>query len=336
MNDLVELKEAWGEPEPPSHAAHRAARAALMRQVAGERVPASTLRRAHRPGVRLGWLSGGTAVTAALAAAVAFAFAPATTHPSHAPGHASGTVANQSYSQLSGQQVLLAAATVAESRPVITGAYWHVKEQAYNENLGRLQTLDSWTTHDGTEYTMPEGYSGVSKAVIGDGYHVGGSSLSFGQLQQLPTDPGALKEWITDSYLHPTRWSANSGGANQPPVAASDIPVSELPGAVTVGLSGLLFEVPAPPAVRAAAFRALASMPNVTNLGTTDGGVTLRISFPPPAADKFPNGKLPAGAGEERLVVDPTTSTLLSTTNYQGTTRVLLAESTNDMPKVIS
>jgi hypothetical protein len=77
-------------------------------------------------------------------------------------------------------------------------------------------------------------------------------------------------------------------------------------------------------------------MPNVTDLGTMDDGQALRISFPPPAADKYPNGKLPKGADEMKLVIDPTTSMLLSTTSYQGTIKIITAEWTNEMPKVIS
>ena len=77
-------------------------------------------------------------------------------------------------------------------------------------------------------------------------------------------------------------------------------------------------------------------MPNVTSLGTMDGGQALRISFPSPQADKYPNSKVPAGAGEVRLVIDPATSLLLSTTNYQGTIKIITAEWTNEMPKVIS
>jgi hypothetical protein len=66
-----------------------------------------------------------------------------------------------------------------------------------------------------------------------------------------------------------------------------------------------------------------------------EGGQALRISIPAPAADKFPGGKVPAGADEIRMVIDHTTSMLLSESNYQDTVKILTAEWTNDMPQVV-
>jgi hypothetical protein len=109
-----------------------------------------------------------------------------------------------------------------------------------------------------------------------------------------------------------------------------------MPGIIAMALGKLLWDVPVSPAVRAAALRALASMPNVTSLGRVDGGEALRISFPPPAADKYPGGKLPDGADHLTLVIDPATSMLVSFTNYQGTILVLGAEWTYEMPRVIT
>jgi len=53
---------------------------------------------------------------------------------------------------------------------------------------------------------------------------------------------------------------------------------SVLPGYVLTTLVRLLTDLPVPPAVRAAAFRALASMPSVTSLGPADGGQALLIT----------------------------------------------------------
>ncbi len=108
-----------------------------------------------------------------------------------------------------------------------------------------------------------------------------------------------------------------------------------MPTLVLWGLCHLLWEVPTPPAVRSAALRALATMPNVTNLGAVDGGQALRFSFAPMAADKFPDGKLPPGSGELTVVIDPDTATLISYTTYQGTTRILAAGWTDDRPERI-
>jgi hypothetical protein len=287
-----------------------------MRQIAAAGTPVPAPKPLHRRGARFAWLSGAAAMTSALAATFAFAFAPGTTQPDQA-------------TQVSGQQILLAAATVAEDKPAGTGAYWHVKKSdpvpSWTDGSTRMQILNEWTAHDGTEYVMPENATGVFQTTKRGGFQVGASHLTYGQLEQLPTDPAALKAWITDSFSHPSGQGA----------LKADISAEAMPGRVANSLSQLLWAVPAPPAVRAAALRALASMPSVTNLGPMDGGQALRISFPPPPTDNFPNGKLPAGAGEIRLVIDPETSMLLSQTNYQGTFKILTAEWTNEMPKVV-
>ncbi|MCO5986686.1 hypothetical protein NE235_11290 [Actinoallomurus spadix] len=71
---------------------------------------------------------------------------------------------------------------------------------------------------------------------------------------------------------------------------------------ISGGLTGLLAMTPAPPAVRAAAFRALASLPEVRNLGRVDGGQGLLITD---------NG------ATIKLVLDPATSRIRSST-YTG------------------
>jgi hypothetical protein len=148
------------------------------------------------------------------------------------------------------------------------------------------------------------------------GFSVGGQLLTLERLEGLPTDPDKLTTWMTNSYLR----------RNGP---------EQMPTLVPWGLSHLLWEVPAPPAVRSAALRALATMPNVTNLGAVDGGQALRFSFAPMAADKFPDGKLPPGSGELTVVINPDTATLVSFTTYQGTHRILGAGWTDDLPPII-
>jgi hypothetical protein len=322
MNDLSDLRDAWGQPDPPSQTAYSAARADLMRQIGADGSPVAAPKPRHRRGVRLAWLTGATALTAAVAAVTVFAFTPDTTRTGQQAGQASGELP----SQLSGQQILLAAATVAEAKPAATGTYWHLKV-SFPDHLSTGDTLidNTWTTHDGTTYAMLQDGIGVVLTGDGQGFQVGGSHLTYEQIKQLPTDPAALKAWITDSFTHPP--------AGQP---VPEIPAAAIPETVAGGLSVLLWQAPAPPAVRAAAFRALASMPNVTNLGTMDGGQALRVSFASSAADKLPGGKLPAGAEDGlRLVINPTTSMLLSQTNFQGTVKILTAEWTNQMPKVV-
>ena len=102
-----------------------------------------------------------------------------------------------------------------------------------------------------------------------------------------------------------------------------------------MSLSELLYQVPAPPAIRAAAFRALAAMPDVTKLGQASGDVVLRISFPPPPANKFPSGKVPAGYDEIKLIIDASALTVHAISDYTGTTTILAARWTNTLPTVI-
>jgi hypothetical protein len=309
MIDITELKDGWGEPEPPSPAARSAARAALMREITATRASEPAPR---RPGRRLGRLVGGTVVTAA-AAALVVALGPA--EPG-GPGE-QATRSTPPLDGLSGRQVLLRAARVAHARPAGTGAYWHVDQEIPVPSSRRpVQRYNDWTSRDGVRYSMPDGHPGVSRIVAETGFPVGGSLLTLERVEGLPTDPDELTTWITDSYLP----------GNGP---------EHLAGLVPEALSRLLWEVPAPPAVRSAALRALATTPNVTNAGVVDGGRALRVFFAPPAADKFPDGKLPPGAGEMTLVIDPDTATLVSHTTYQGTTRILGTGWTDDLPEII-
>jgi hypothetical protein len=174
------------------------------------------------------------------------------------------------------------------------------------------------------------------------GFGVGFSHLTYAQIQNLPADPAALTAWITRSYHHPSvAVSTPPPGAVPPgpkPPRGVAAPPSrrDIPGEAALSLSDLLGEDPAPPALRAAAFRALAAMPDVTKLGQAHGNVTLRISLHDDEANKWPRGKVPPGAGEVRLVISTSTLTLRSWSNYQGTVTILAAEWTNSRPPVVS
>ena len=110
-----------------------------------------------------------------------------------------------------------------------------------------------------------------------------------------------------------------------------------LPGYVLTTLVRLITDMPVPPAVRAAAFRALASMPNVTSLGSADGGQALLITGPPPPAINRPGVKVPRGqvpAGDTELIIDTTTAQVRSIMTSQSTETVVSEGWTNQMPKV--
>lgn len=108
--------------------------------------------------------------------------------------------------------------------------------------------------------------------------------MTLDQLRALPTDPAALKAWIADALAHSdARTSAGKLTADDRKLFA------------TLSLVSLVSTVPAPPEVRAAAFRALATDPDVQDGGEVPGGHTLLIK----------------DAG--RLVVDPKTGRINGT-----------------------
>jgi hypothetical protein len=212
-----------------------------------------------------------------------------------------------------------------------TGRYWYVDELA--SGSADKMTTQSWYTHDGTVYTMIPQDKRVFLASPHAGFSVGASSLTYQQIRQLPTNPAALTAWITRSFARPSDPPATPGGA--PRAVYSPPPRADISSAVAISLSELLDQIPAPRAVRAAAFRALAAMPDVTKLDEVGGDVVLRISAPALPAGKFPGGKVPAGTGEIRLMIDASTLTLHAWSDYTGTITVLASRWTNTLPRII-
>jgi hypothetical protein len=119
-------------------------------------------------------------------------------------------------------------------------------------------------------------------------FRLGGPDVSFEQLQNLPTKPDALKAWIADALKHSdVRTSAGRPDATMQKQFVFN------------GLISLVSQLPAPPKVRAAAFRAIASYPNVKSIGKVKGGG---------------QGLLISLLGTQaRLVVDPATSRVRDT-----------------------
>jgi hypothetical protein len=308
MDEMTAVRDGWSMPEPPTAIAHDAARAALLRQISGgpQVVPQRTGRRWR---VGLVWLTSGTAVTAAAVAAVVLALGAQTGTLQQSNRDENG----MNSGSVSAQQVLLAAADAAQAQPNDTGAYWHTKETSLDPVNNIWVAEEYWISRSGNGFHKMSTQQGA-QAIVQPDFQVGGSRLTFAQLQQLPTDPTGLTESITKSFNR------------------RDIPDDALPGEVAFALSRLLWEVPAPPAVRAAAFRAFAKMPNVTNIGAQDGGTALKVTFPPEPANKH-GGKVPEGSDHMIIVIDTKDATVLSYTNYQGTVKFSEIGWTNDAPK---
>jgi len=236
-------------------------------------------------------IGAGLVATAAVAAGVVVVTRPAA--PVETPPRAVAPVET-------GPAVLLAAATAAERAHVGTGKYWHTTTK-----VGKA-TWEYWTTTDGQEWYRGENTHGKAEPMprarpirIN-----GGDDVTLSTILTLPPDPAALRAWLTAGLTR------------------HGLPANQLGFAVLGGLIGLVSTVPSPPAVRAAAFRAIAAYPGVHALD--DRSV-----------------RLPGGG---RLVVDPATGQVDSSsvfldwtgkpaTNGNGDTYAVSGEWTDDLPK---
>ncbi|MDN3358895.1 CU044_5270 family protein [Actinomadura sp. DC4] len=159
----------------------------------------------------------------------------------------------------SGRQILLAAATIAAARPAGSGAYWHVKTVYRNPRLSKF--IESWTRKDGRQYVRNGSKRPVRVGGERTAFSIFSMDLTFEQIQSLPTDPAALKAKITEDERG---MAGHVVGPGRDPLMVQS-------------LTELLARVPAPPKVRATAFRALAGLPGVSRAGSTPDGQTLLI-----------------------------------------------------------
>lgn len=132
-----------------------------------------------------------------------------------------------------------------------------------------------------------------------------GHGLTFGQLQRLPEDPDALRDWLVGITRHDLDPSASAAVVNFN---------------VDDELANLLVDFPVPPGVRAAAYRALADMPHVTSIGPTRdelgrAGVGIEIAQGVGRFVVLGDGSpvvAPAGELTRTLIIDPDTSHVLA------------------------
>jgi len=246
---------------------------------------------------RTGLLAGGIGLTAAALAAAVVVASGALTVPGRPPA-----VAYHDSGRLSARQILLAAATAAAAWPEDSGTYWYVK-QIWSQP-GYQETDEIWTPHSGNPEWIWAGKKTndrVVKIPVTPGFGLAGAPgtfrqlelmppqpqrvikarqrlikarrslhgsvpgmVTFGQLQKLPANPAALKAWIVAFNRNFLR---NGGGVGPAHLG------------VFLSLTNLVAVLPAPPGVRAAAFRALATLPDVTSLGPVQGGQGLRLAL---------------------------------------------------------
>jgi hypothetical protein len=123
-------------------------------------------------------------------------------------------------------------------------------------------------------------------------YVIGGSDLTAAQIRDLPTDPGRLQVWMIDSLLR----------------RSPEMTASELSEGIFHAMINLLYQAPNTPALRAAAYRLLADLPGLRDLGTvTDpkgragNAVTMLTNEEAAGVRQADTG----GPREVRLIFDP-------------------------------
>jgi hypothetical protein len=265
MNDLQTLRAALAPREVPQDVVDRSRHRLQNRMLTGRR-------RRVRPLA----LGAGLVATAA-AAAVVVVTLPGAPAPTPVPAPRPQAVAPV----VTGTQVLLAAATVAEHAPADSGKYWHVK------TASEKQAYENWYSADGHMWFRGAKSSGRLMALGSSPLRLAGTTATFEQLRTLPTDPAALRDWLVNAIAH--------SGAR---TSAGPLTAEDRERELLLSMVSLVSTLPAPPAVRAAAFRAIAAYPGVQDLGAVPGGRGFMLP------------------GNYRLVVDPATGRVNRTSMY--------------------
>ena len=257
MNDLQTVY-ALLNPDDPAQDVIDRSRHQLQVRIRGGR---TSRNRTAWLGVGIGGLAAAAAVTVAIAAI------PAT--PVNGPPA----------KVVSGQDILLQAAVAAERSPQGTGRYWYVKVTVEGGNRPSA-TYENWVKPDGHLWSRGAKTKGKVMSLGVNRpkpFSLVAVDLTLEQLRALPTDPDALKAWIAEATKH-----------TDARTSAGKFTAADQERATFESLISLVSTLPAPPQVRAAAFRAIAAYPGVRNLGPVPGGQGLQL----PDHD-------------QRLVVDP-------------------------------
>ncbi|MFG1644735.1 CU044_5270 family protein [Amycolatopsis sp. NPDC049252] len=260
MNDLQTLRAALTPDEPAQDVVERSRHRLQNHMLTGRRK-------------RTGLIAVGVGVlAAAVAAGVVVATLPGT--PAQAPSQAVAPA-------VTGQQVLLAAATVAEHAPAGTGKYWHIR------TASDKQVYEYWFTSDGHMWFRGAKTAGKVMPLGLYPLRLAAAEVTFEQLRTLPTDPAALRDWLVNAIAH--------SGAR---TSAGPLTASDRERELLLSMVSLVSTLPAPPAVRAAAFRSIAAYPGVQDLGSVPGGRGFLLPR------------------DYRLVVDPATGRINRTSMY--------------------
>jgi len=190
------------------------------------------------------------------------------------------------------RSVLLALAAKAESQPLASGRYWHLKGDLWMgsgdqtpQNLGG----EYWLTRAGQQWNRTVHARKLMKSSGKKAFDLCGTRVSYQRFLELPTTPDTLRSHMEKVLFdRPT---------------ASSIHPDKRGVFLTSCLIKLVASVPAPPKTRAAAFRVLAELPDLEELGVQEdrlgrSGTAIRFRD---AAD------------ENQMIVDLDTTTVLET-----------------------
>ena len=250
-------------------------------------------------------LAGATAVVIGLASVLSGGPGPTGTR-----GPAGGE-----YPPESGQQILLAAANSAAHASPQPGRYWHLRqiEGAYSiTNFSRDPVDGNWIAFKtlsndwyarssaGRSWHTDQPLGPGPRSGPGDSWTIGQTindlHLTVAQILRLPTDPGRLRSALVrlDSPLR------------------RPLPVDD---GYLFGTVSELLRAPAPPQVRAAAYRMLAQMPEVRSVGLVRdplGRTGEGIYFYDPSSLPLTGTAEPTSVTETLMLIKPSTGTLLA------------------------
>jgi hypothetical protein len=169
-------------------------------------------------------------------------------------------------SRASAAEVLLGAARQAESAASADGVYWHIRSIDSIDNGRTKSTVDHqlWQRKDGTLWAADD--ADPARQIQGSSFTLCDKEVDYAALRSLPTEPDALRAALEDATLH--------GDDGTVPADAQDRFVTDC----TIGL----LTMPVSNAVRAAAYRSLAALPDTENLGPTtdrEGRTGIELSF---------------------------------------------------------
>jgi hypothetical protein len=365
MNEFDVLRKAFPEADGPTPEATEAAR----RQVE-ELIHQARPARSFTSFVRAGWL--GTAVTAAtaLVAVVGLGGALVVGRGGGGGSLPSGPTTTTAPRLTAAAEVLIAAAARQEKDEKVSGKYYRVRRLQLNPTtrvgnpkytLERRSITESWMPmkpgveswfgwvnlgyrlvspadeakwraqgsptswqlpYERTPISMSDGVPVVNKMSFRDvppGYYLTGDKpLSAEQIAALPTGPVQLYQYLANT-------------------ADRQVSAADREYAVFAAAGRLLFEMPAPPKIRGAALRVLATLPGTRvrtgvkdPLGRVGTEVSITAALNKPGGDR--TSLFWSGA---TYIIDPATGRLLSSTiggPKPGSTVVLESGWTDDKP----